>query len=208
MCTVMMTALSAASSIAQGMAAQSSAKAQAAVAEQNARLAEEQADDAVKRGGREENKFRRQISIHQGQQRALLAAAGVDIDSGSAALLQDASRNEAEEDASVIRFNAAREAWGHQVQAVDYQNAAAGARAAGRNAFTGGVIGAGASLLSLAGDGGWLGKTKTTPVVKGAGETLWGGYDKSELEFLRNLKKNNPIRGFNGKQKYGYPSPY
>ncbi|GHV34457.1 hypothetical protein FACS1894187_05040 [Synergistales bacterium] len=163
MCTVMMTALSAASSLAQGMAAQGAAKAQALSAEQNARMAEEQAKDSVKRGGREENKFRRQIAIHQGQQRAALAASGVDVDSGSAELLQDASRGEAEEDASVIRFNAQREAWGHQAQATDYRNQASAARAAGRNAMTGGVIGAGASLLSLAGDGGWFSKTKTTP---------------------------------------------
>ncbi|GHT01477.1 hypothetical protein AGMMS50276_29560 [Synergistales bacterium] len=163
MCTVMMTALSAASSLAQGMAAQSSAKAQAAAAEQNARMAEEQADDAVKRGGREEHKFRRQIAIHQGQQRAGLAASGVDVDSGSAGLLQEASRNEAEEDVSVIRFNAQREAWGYQAQATDYRNQASAARASGRNAMTGGVIGAGASLLSLAGDGGWLGKAKAAP---------------------------------------------
>ena len=154
MCTVL-TALTAISTVAgaagsfmQGRAAQQSANAQAAAERANARIAEEQARDSVKRGGLEELKLRRQLSIHQGQQRALLAASGVDIDSGSPLDLQMASINEGAQDMAATRFNAAREAWGYDVQAANHRNAASAARAAGQNAMTQGLLGAGTSLLS------------------------------------------------------------
>jgi hypothetical protein len=158
MCTMVMAALSAAGSVAQGMSASAAAKAQAGAEEQNARLAELQGADAVRRGGLEEAKFRREQSMLAGRQRSLLAASGVDIDSGSAAELQEASRMEAEEDAAVIRMNAQREKWGFDAQAVNHRNAAAAARSAGKNAMTAGIVGAGTSLLTAAGDAGWFSK--------------------------------------------------
>ena len=158
MCTVLMGVLGAAGTLMQGMAANSAARAQAAAEQQNARIADAQALDAVKRGGIEELKLRRQMSIHQGQQRAMLAASGVDVDSGSPLDLQEASMREGEQDAAAIRFNASREAWGYNVEAVNRRNAASAARAAGRNALTGSIIGAGTSLLST-----------VTPYVGGRG---------------------------------------
>jgi len=134
----------------QGHAARSAAKAQAAAEEQNARFADEQARDAIRRGGYEELKHRRQMSILQGRQRSALAASGVVADSGSGLDIQEAGLREGEQDASVIRLNAAREAWGYNVQAVNHRNAAGAARASGRNAMLGAGIGAAASLLSVA----------------------------------------------------------
>ena len=150
MCTVLATALSAVSGIMQGMAANSAAKAEAAAANQNARIAEAQSTDAIARGGKEELSHRRKMSALQGEQRAQLAASGVSVDTGSALAMQDASMSEGEHDAAAIRFNAAREAWGHNVQATNYRNQASAAKAAGRNALTGSIIGAGTSLLTLA----------------------------------------------------------
>jgi hypothetical protein len=152
MCTVAgaLGALGAAGSLYQGVAARSAARAQAAADEQNARLADEQAKDAVRRGSYEEVKLRRSMSLLEGGQRAALAASGVDVDSGSALDVQEASRLEGERDAAVLRMNAQREAWGYQAQAVNYRNAASAARASGRNAMTGAVIGAGTSLLTAA----------------------------------------------------------
>jgi hypothetical protein len=195
---MVMAALSAAGSVMRGMAAQSAAKAQASAEEQNARLAELQGADAVRRGGREEAKFRREQAMLAGRQRSLLAASGVDIDSGSAAALQEASRMEGEEDAAVIRLNAQREKWGFDIQALNHRNAAAAARSAGSNAMTAGIVGGATSLLSAANDAGLFSKAgakagagagakivpQTTPQT-----TLWGGYDSSELAFLRKLKK-------------------
>jgi hypothetical protein len=69
---------------------------------------------------------------------------------------------------------AAREAWGHQVQALNHRNAASAARAAGRNAMTGAWIGAGASLLTAASP--WL-KASGTGIVKPKNPyTPYGGF--------------------------------
>ena len=161
MCTVIAAAVGAITSVMQGVAANSAAKAEARVAEQNARISEMQATDAVKRGGKEEMKLRRDMARLAGKQRAMAAASGLDADSGSMADIQDASMREGEQDVSAIRFNAAREAWGHNVNAVNYRNQASIARASGRNALLGGVIGAGGSLLSMA-----------SPPVGGGSNTL------------------------------------
>ena len=144
------TALMAVSGVMQGVAANRAAQAEADAANQNARIAEAQSTDAVARGGKEELKQRRKMAILQGEQRAALAASGVNVDSGSALAMQDASMSEGEQDAAAIRFNAAREAWGHNVDAVNYRNKASAARAKGRNVLTGSIIGAGSDLLSLA----------------------------------------------------------
>ena len=161
MCTVIAAAFGAITSVMQGVAANSAAKAEARVAEHNARLSELQATDAVKRGGKEEMQKRREMARLAGRQRAMAAASGLDADSGSMADIQDASMREGEHDVSAIQFNAAREAWGHNVNATNYRNQASVARAAGRNALLGGVIGAGSSLLSLA-----------SPPVGGGSNTL------------------------------------
>ena len=149
MCTIALAigAVSAVGSLMQGQAAKSAANAQAAASEQNARMADEQARDAMRRGAQDELKLRRQMSALQGRQRAMAAASGVETDAGSPLALQEASRREGDQDAAVIRFNAEREAWGYGVQATNYRNAASAARAGGRNAMTAGIIGTGTSLL-------------------------------------------------------------
>jgi hypothetical protein len=157
-------AVSAMGSLVQGQAAKSAANAQAAANEQNAKMADEQARDAVRRGAYDELKLRRQMQILQGQQRAMAAASGIEVDTGSPLAIQEASRKEGDQDAAIIRYNAAREAWGHGVQATNYRNAAAAARAQGKNAMTAGIIGAGTGLLSTGAEyAGYLkGKTPTS----------------------------------------------
>lgn len=110
MCTtVMTTLLTAGMSIAQGVSADQAARAEAAVMEQNARNQEAMAKDAVKRGGSEETKLRRRMSILRGQQRAQGAASGLNVDAGSMADIQDASMVEGEQDVSTNAMNHARE---------------------------------------------------------------------------------------------------
>lgn len=150
MCTVVATVLGALGSVMQGVAANNAAKAEASAAEQNARIADLQATEAVKGSSKEEMKLRRQMQMLQGRQRAVAAASGLNADAGSMADIQDASMREGEQDVSVLRMNAARESWGYQVQGTNYRNQASAARAAGKNAMLGGFFGAGASLLSLA----------------------------------------------------------
>ena len=142
--------LGAASSIIQGVAESRNARAQASAAEQNARFANYQADDAIRRGGEEGYALRRRLSIMQGQQRGGAAAAGIDPDSGSMMDIRVSSIREGERDVSTINANHAREAWGYNVQAGNFRHQAAMSRHNARGAMTAGLIGAGGSLLSLA----------------------------------------------------------
>jgi len=88
----------------------------------NARLAEQQAEDALARGREAERRMRTDVRRTIGSQRARLAASGVDISAeGSAVDLFADTARLGELDALTIRNNAAREAWGYRTQAVDYR---------------------------------------------------------------------------------------
>lgn len=76
-----------------------------------------------------------------GTQRAAQAANGIDVNTGSAAQLQDDTSMIGELDALTIQNNAAREAYGYRVQAnQDLQNARQ-ARTNARTAATGSILG-------------------------------------------------------------------
>ena len=149
MCTVTaaLAAINAGASLYGGYAAGETAKAeseaQAQAMEANAKTAEIQAHDSVERGGQEELKLRRQMAQTRGTQRSMMAAQGVDINSGSALDVQNASIAEGEHDAEVIRFNAARQRWGYINQAQNLESQARNTRARGkyaaRNALISGI---------------------------------------------------------------------
>lgn len=92
------------------------------VADQNAAAAEFQAEDAIIRGAEEEKVMRERIRGAIGTARVSYAGQGVDVSSGSAVDLQASIADAGERDALTIRNNAAREAWGYRVQAVDFRN--------------------------------------------------------------------------------------
>lgn len=83
----------------------------------NARLSEIQAQDAIDRGEVEATRLKKQTKQLVGEQRASLAAQGIDINSGSAYDVQQDAKEAAVVDTMTIRNNAAREAWGYKVQA-------------------------------------------------------------------------------------------
>lgn len=116
-----------ASSYAQAGALREQGAYQAQQLEFNARVGELQAEDALARGDREAGAARKAGKQVRGAQRAALAAQGIEVDSGTAATVQDETTAMAEEDARTIRTNAWREAWGFRAQA-------AGARGEGRMA--------------------------------------------------------------------------
>ncbi len=107
----------------------------------NARVADAQADDAIARGKRDEDRHRRDVGRFIGSQRAALAAAGVDVDVGSALDLQLDTAEQGELDALTIRNNAAREAWGYKVQAYNARAGGEIARDTGRNEAIGTILG-------------------------------------------------------------------
>lgn len=91
---------------------------QKAIYEQNERIANEQAKDAIARGRYDEAQHRLQIRSLIGEQRATMAAQGIEINDPdqSAGAVQLSTRAQGEYDAILIRNNAAREAWGYKVQ--------------------------------------------------------------------------------------------
>ena len=96
----------------------------AAALRQNAMLARKQAEDAVKRGETNSMEAYSKGRSMLGSQRAAMAAQGIDINYGSAMDVQVDTSIATSMDMMMIRNNAAREAWGFNVQASDYENQA------------------------------------------------------------------------------------
>lgn len=167
-----------------GLAQQAAANDQASISDYNAQVADLQASDAVTRGTQQENKFRAGVRGIIGTQRAGFAGNGVDVGFGSSVDVQGDAAYLGELDALQIRTNAAREAWGYQVQAQDLRKQAevqrktgANAALAGQNAQTaanyqavGTVIGGATSLL-----GSRYGFGRTAGTTSSANGSLVGG---------------------------------
>lgn len=108
-------------------------------------------------------------------QRAGFSGQGVEVDVGSGLEVQQDAAYLGELDAMQIRQNAAREAWGYSVEAIDLRKRGEIARKegamiaeAGRTARTSAFIGAGASAVSGAASlyatrYGWAKPTSTVP---------------------------------------------
>lgn len=113
----------------------------AQMSRQRQALAQQQADDALRRGQIAEQRQRDLTAQRIGTQQAALAAQGTDLEGSPTDILGD-TRRAGEFDALTIRNNAAREAWGYQVQGAGF-----GADASLRESFRPSYLGAGASLL-------------------------------------------------------------
>lgn len=123
------------------------------IAEWEARLAELQAEDAVKRGREAEGRYRQGIKQTIGSQRARLAAQGIAIDDGSALDVQAETAEIGELDALTIRNNATREAFGYKTEAMSARMGGESAMAAAqgearglRNAAWGTLLTGGAQM--------------------------------------------------------------
>lgn len=112
--------LSLISSLFGAYAAHQTGKAQKELMERNAQIATYQADDALLRGNVAASRRIVQTKQTIGAQRVALAAQGVDVNSGSAADIQENSAAIGAIDAQTIKNNAAREAWGYKMNAADY----------------------------------------------------------------------------------------
>lgn len=123
----------------------------AKVQKMNAQIAEKRAFDAIERGKLEEQRKRMEVSKIQGQQRAALAANGVDLTFGSPldTIVDTAVLGEL--DALTIRSNAYREAYDYRVDAVNKRAGATMSRMAGDAAKSGGYLAAGGTILTGAG---------------------------------------------------------
>lgn len=131
--------LSAYSAIQNGNAA-------SAAAEATARAQETAALQAMEAGDRENLLHRRRVGQLQGENRAALAANGVDVNSTAALdLLQD-TRLQAEEDAFAIRENAVRSANAYGQQAANSRTEGANAKSGSRWGAAGTILGTAAKV--------------------------------------------------------------
>jgi len=145
----------------QGQQQQKQAEYQAAVAnnnsivaEQNAQIQDRAAQDALSRGRIEEQQHRLKVAQMKGTQRSALAASGVQVDTGSALDMVADTAMMGEMDALTIRNNAERESYNSLVGAYNARAQASTLRAeaglqmmAGRNAARNGTWGAATTLL-------------------------------------------------------------
>lgn len=132
----------------------------------NQNLANAQSADAYQRGANAVGRARTEGTQTIGAEKVAYAASGVDLQSGTPLSTMADTRALSEQDAATLRNNAAREAWGYQVQASNFaqqaraakQNAALGALATGL-----GGVGQAASIL-----GRWTSQP-TAPAAAGLG---------------------------------------
>ncbi len=120
----------------------------------NARLADMQADDAIRRGSTEANRATRAGQETVSAQRVALAAQGIDINTGSAGAIQDETIALSQADADTIRNNAWREAWGFKVQASNARGTGRMTKVAGENAARNTLIMGGLNAVSQFGKAG------------------------------------------------------
>lgn len=152
----------AAGAIQQGNAAAAAAKFNAKTQEMNAKISEARARDSLERGKLDEQQKRNEVAQIKGRQQAAMAANGVDIGYGSPldTLVDTATMGEL--DALTVRSNAAREAYGHDVEAANKRADAQLSRMNAKASKTAGYLSAASSLLTGAGN-------------------AWGSYRKSQI---------------------------
>lgn len=112
------------------------AKYTSAVAEQNADVAEAQAQDSINRGNAEAEQRRREMRQRQGTQTANMAATGAELGSGSSLDIFGDTAQFGTLDALTTVNNAQREAYGLQVQGGNYQSQANAAKSAGKSGMS------------------------------------------------------------------------
>lgn len=136
---------------------QQQGKYQEKVGKNNALSAKYAAEDAMARGAVEEQQQRNRTRALMGQQRAALAANGIDTDSGTGSLLLTDSAGMGEFDALTVRNNAMKQAYGLNVQSDNLLSDGKAARIGANNAafstfLTGGsqMIGQSAAMKASA----------------------------------------------------------
>lgn len=127
-------------SIAGGYAQSASDKANAKIAENNASVATQNATYAGEEGEANAGTQGQKTRQTAGAIKANQGASGVDVNTGSNANVQGSQAMLGQLDMMNIRANAARQAYGYETQATNFENQASIDKAAGKNAVTAGYI--------------------------------------------------------------------
>lgn len=149
------------------------AEADASLLDMNASISNTQGQMAIAQGQREEQKLRLQSGQLKGKQRTALAANGVDLGVGSAARVLATTDYMTEVDVGEIRANAARAAFGYQIQGTNQKFAAMSARAQSTNYKSG-------SAFAMATAGG------ISPMASAATSLLGGAGSVSQSWYMMN----------------------
>ena len=148
------------SAVMQGIQAKNAAQAERNAAEYNAQIANnnaiiaaQQRSTTLQQGEAEAHKSMRDQAQMIGAQRAQMAANGIDLTQGSAQDILASTKFLGGIDVNTIQSNAARQAWGYEVQGMNDKNAATMEtwKANSINPSQIGAMAAGSSLLSSIG---------------------------------------------------------
>lgn len=113
---------------------------QARVASNNADIAAQEAKDYTAAGTFEAGRRQIQTAETIGAEKTTTAGNNIDVGSGTPAAIRDATQRVGDLDAAMIRYNAARSAYGANLQASNYRSQATmGALSTGFNAIGGGL---------------------------------------------------------------------
>lgn len=121
-------------------------------AKDNAELARQAQTDAIQRGQQQEGYARMKAGGEIAAARAQAGASGVDGTVGSPVDAMADLRMMSEMDALTLRNNAAREAWGYQVEEKKQEREAGMARQRADNAFVSTILGGGGDMLQRGGN--------------------------------------------------------
>lgn len=135
---------------------------QSKVAENNAKVAEYEALDAKQRGEYEAIQIERRTAQEKGALRVQQAAAGLDLNNGTVADLQDQVDFFGQQDKIIARNNADKAVWGARVQAGNARSESGMLRTAAGNIRPGE-----AAALSLIGSAGQVASKWYTPTSSG-----------------------------------------
>jgi hypothetical protein len=103
------------------ISAMNQASANKQIAQNNATVADYQAQDIQRRGEEDAQAVQRRAAAIKSAQRVNLASKGLDLGYGTAADLQDQTDFFAASDAATARTNAAKDAWGKRAMGANYR---------------------------------------------------------------------------------------
>ncbi len=155
--TIAATVLAAAGTVAQVNGIKQEGRAESKANQYNAAIMRQQAEDAKARGLEEQVSAARKNKQLLGQQRAMMAANGVDLSSATPMEMFTQTAEFGEEDRQTIIDNTNREVWGYNTQATLYDMAAKQAKKAAKRNVISTILGNGSNLLFMGANSGWFG---------------------------------------------------
>ena len=116
--------------------------------ETNAKFADLSGKEALRIGDENANKVKADANRMVGKQRAVLAAQGIDVGTGSAVDIQEDTKQQGELAAMTIKNNAWREAWGYKIDAMNNRYSGSMAAMAATNSSRSTLLTGGINALS------------------------------------------------------------